>query len=264
MEQAAHFLEESRTLHAILKDLSEDEFERPTQFKGWTVNDILVHLHFWNMGADLSLNDADAFSAMFEKLHGALKAGNLRQHENSEVKHRGSELVSHWHELFTDMGTRWGKIDPKQRVKWAGPDMSVRSSISARQMETWAHGQALFDLLGKTREEHDRIRNIVILGVNAFGWSHKVRGVEPKGPMPQLSLTSPSGQLWTFGETGPSGEIEGSAVEFCQVVTQTRNIADTNLKVSGEVANFWMKNAQCFAGPPEAPPAPETRFRQTN
>ena len=56
-----------------------------------------------------------------------------------------------------------------------------------------------------------------------------------------------------------SGSIIGSAVEFCQVVTQTRNIADTGLKLVGETARNWMQNAQCFAGPPETPPAPGSR-----
>ena len=34
--------------------------------------------------------------------------------------------------------------------------------------------------------------------------------------------------------------VEGAAVEFCQVVTQVRNVADTNLEVVGEVARHWM------------------------
>jgi hypothetical protein len=49
-------------------------------------------------------------------------------------------------------------------------------------------------------------------------------------------------------------------VEFCQVVAQTRNIEDTALRVSGEVAHEWMSLAQCFAGPPVDPPAPGSRF----
>ena len=259
MEQAAHFLEESNLLYSLVSSLPESQFGRPTQFKSWTVNDILVHLHFWNRAADLALNDPDAFTDMFERLYGALKEGKLRDHENALIKERGFDLVAVWRELYADMGIRWQKIDPKQRVKWAGPDMSVRSSISARQMETWAHGQAVFDLLGESRQESDRIRNIVILGVNAFGWSHKVRGLEPKGPIPLLNLSAPSGDLWAFGEANSSGEISGDAVEFCQVVTQTRNIADCELKVEGKVARFWMRNAQCFAGPPETPPAPGAR-----
>ncbi len=56
--------------------------------------------------------------------------------------------------------------------------------------------------------------------------------------------------------------IEGPAEDFCMVVAQTRNIADTRLRVSGKDARHWMNVAQCFAGPPRTPPAPGTRFKQ--
>ena len=55
--------------------------------------------------------------------------------------------------------------------------------------------------------------------------------------------------------------VEGDAVAFCQVAAQTRNIADTALRVEGDAARAWMALAQCFAGPPELTPAPGTRVR---
>ena len=258
MEQAVHFLQESEALFDLVTELSDGQLETPTQFKQWTINDILVHLHFWNQGADLALTDPDAFTIMFEALHGALKNGNLRDHENGIIKERGHDLVAKWSELFRDMGKRWQQVDPKTRVKWAGPDMSARTSISARQMETWAHGQAIFDILGQERKDEDRIANIVMLGVNAFGWSHKVHGIDFPEIMPAITLTSPSGQQWRYG--GDNGMISGTATEFCQVVTQTRNINDTSLQMKGDVATRWMQHAQCFAGPKETPPAPGIRF----
>jgi hypothetical protein len=48
--------------------------------------------------------------------------------------------------------------------------------------------------------------------------------------------------------------VEGAALEFCQVVTQGRNIVDVDLTLVGEVAEKWMSIAQCFAGVPETPP----------
>jgi len=137
--------------------------------------------------------------------------------------------------------------------------MSVRSSITARLMETWAHGQAIYDLLGIVRENEDWISNVVVIGVNTYGWTFKVRGQTPPEPMPRLKLIAPSGEIWTFGEENSGERIEGLAEEFAQVVTQTRNIADTALTVSGPNAAAWMAKAQCFAGGPEEPPAPGTR-----
>jgi hypothetical protein len=42
--------------------------------------------------------------------------------------------------------------------------------------------------------------------------------------------------------------VSGDATAFAQVVTQVRNIAETNLVVTGDGASKWMALAQCFAG----------------
>ena len=76
-----------------------------------------------------------------------------------------------------------------------------------------------------------------------------------------MRLVAPSGAIWEFGERRDDERIEGSATEFCQVVTQVRNVADTSLRVVGETAGAWMAIAQCFAGPAVDPPAPGARHR---
>src|SRR6185437_5508313 len=158
-----------------------------------------------------------------------------------------------------EMTERFAAADPTRRVKWVGPDMSVRSAITARLMETWAHGQAIYDRLGVVRRNTDRIRNIAVLGVNTYDWSFRVHGQRPPQPKPHVRLTAPSGAIWTWNEPSETDLVEGSAEAFCQVVTQVRNVADTRLKAVGAAAVAWMTNAQCFAGPPETPPAPGTR-----
>jgi uncharacterized protein (TIGR03084 family) len=78
-----------------------------------------------------------------------------------------------------------------------------------------------------------------------------------------VRLLAPSGACWEWNAPSDTNRVEGDAVEFCQVVTQVRNIADTRLRVTGESARRWMSIAQCFAGAPADPPAPGTRFRQS-
>ena len=260
MQQVRDFLEESETLARVLQPLSEQQWSEKTQFKDWTFNEVIIHIHFWNRAADLSLNNPSGFQVFWNETSVEAVKGGLKSFENSSVQERGPKLLASWQESYRDMASRWKELDPKVRVKWAGPEMSARSSVTARQMETWAHGQAVFDQLGQERMENDRIRNIVILGVNTFGWSFKVRGMEVPAEMPCLRLTSPSGEIWSFGEENSADAIEGSAAEFCRVVTQTRNIADTSLSVIGETAGKWMNIAQCFAGPPEEPPPVATRY----
>ncbi len=261
MEQATDFLAESEALNAAFDGVSGDQWDTATQFKGWTLNDVLVHLHFWNQMADLSLTDEAAFQARLAQTFAGIGKKGFRATENSMITLRGEELRAAWQSLYRDIGARWVDLDPKQRVKWAGPDMSVRSSITARQMETWAHGQEVFDCLGLTRQEHDRVKNIVVLGVNTFGWAYKVNGRDVPAAMPRLELRAPSGAVWEFGVPGEN-KIAGSAVEFAQVSAQTRNIADTELHLEGPVAIEWMSIAQCFAGGAETPPPKGARHRK--
>jgi uncharacterized protein (TIGR03084 family) len=258
--QAQDFLDESRALHALVAPLSDDALQTRTAFKDWTIEDVIGHLHVWNIAADLSLTDPDGFQAFFREVAAGLDGGGLKPFERRWLASlQGRALVAAWEGYLAAMAARFAAADPARRVKWAGPDMSVKSSITARLMETWAHGQEVYDVLGVVRRNEDRLRNIVVLGVNTYAWTFKNRGLEPPGPMPHLRLTAPSGALWTYGDDQLADRIEGLAEEFCQVVTQTRNIADTALAVTGPAATAWMAIAQCFAGAPADPPAPGTR-----
>ena len=262
-QQVSDFRDESEALYRLMQPLGEEAFGAVTQFKQWTFNDILGHLHLWNHAADLSLADEAAFQAFLGQVMQSVASGSLRAFEKQWLAGlSGRELLERWYGFVRDMSKRFGAADPQARVKWAGPDMSVRSSITARLMETWAHGQAIYDALGVERVDADRIRNIAVLGVNTFGWTFRNRRQEVPPRMPYVRLTAPSGSLWEWGEPSETDRVEGSATEFCQVVTQTRNVQDTALCVNGDTATEWMSIAQCFAGPPEQPPAPGTRFLQ--
>lgn len=262
MQQAQDFQNESDALAALLEPLGEADFETPTLFKGWTINNILRHLHVWNIAADLSLADEAAFGEFITTMMAGIRGGRLPDFEAAYLDSlSGRVLVAAWINHYRTMASHFANANPKQRVKWVGPDMSAISSITARLMETWSHAQAIYDVLGIERVDEDRIGNIVRLGVNTYGFTWKNRRMEPPGPIPQLRLTAPSGAVWEYGEPSGSGIIKGFAIEFCQVVTQCRNVADTSLEVTGEVAHQWMAVAQCFAGPPQDPPPAGTRNR---
>lgn len=259
LPEARDFLAETEALAAALAPLADADYARPTQFKGWTIDDVLVHLLTWNRAADLSATDPEGFRAWRDAILPLIGQAGFRRVENAQIALRGTELRDAWLSQARSMAARWLGFDPKARLDWAGPPMSARSSICARQMETWAHGFEVFDLLGLERAETDRIRNIVVLGINTFGWSHQVHGLPVPPALPEVVLTAPSGAVWRWGE-GP-GRIAGPAVDFAAVVTQTRALADTGLVVEGQAAATWMAHAQCFAGAPSAPPAPGSRFR---
>lgn len=255
------FLDESNALHALVAPLDDAELKQETAFKAWTIERVVQHLHVWNMAALMSLKGDGSFETYYAQLENHRRGGGTMGSFEREWLDglSGRDLVTAWHSGFSETAARFAEAEPSARVKWAGPDMSARSSITARLMETWAHGQEVYDTLGVVRRNADRIRNIVVLGNNTYGWTFKVRGETAPGPRPHLHLTAPSGEVWLYNDPSDSEVIEGLAEEFCQVVTQTRNIADTALKCTGANARNWMSKAQCFAGDAEPPPAPGSR-----
>ncbi|MEM7016686.1 MAG: TIGR03084 family metal-binding protein [Pseudomonadota bacterium] len=251
MQQAQDLLDEGKELKALLETLSDEDWQTPTPFKNWTVNDVMQHLHSGDQMAVLSLTDPERFEAV--KRDRSLLPEAMKQQKE------GQALFTAWWDYLVEMSQLLGESDPKRRVPWFGPDMGVKMFTTARQMETWAHAHDIYDLKRQTRQYSDRIRNIAEIGVRTYGWTFVNRKLEPPGPMPYVKLTAPSGAIWEWGEPSQTEYISGSAVEFCHVVTQGRNIQDVSLEVHGEVATQWMAIAQCFAGPPEQPPAPGSR-----
>lgn len=261
--EAQDFLDESAALELLLTPLTDGDLEAPTAFKRWPIGRIVRHLHVWNMGAALALTMPGHFQGWLDDVAPHLPARTIHKFEEQICALSGQRLVTSWRDECARIARVFATADPKARVAWPGQSMSARSSITARLMETWAHGQAIYDELGITRTETDRIRGIALLGVNTYDWSFRNRGLTPPQPRPSVRLTAPSGAIWLFGEEREDERIEGSATEFCQVVAQTRNISDTALTVTGPNASAWMAVAQCFAGPPEDPPSPGTRRRRS-
>jgi uncharacterized protein (TIGR03084 family) len=98
-----------------------------------------------------------------------------------------------------------------------------------------------------------------VIGVKTFGWTFLNRGLDVPEDLPYVRVSAPSGATWEWGEPDQDNRVEGTAVDFCRVVTQNRNVTDTGLTVVGETAKRWMSIAQCFAGGPVDPPAPGER-----
>jgi uncharacterized protein (TIGR03084 family) len=263
MQAAQDFREECEAINALLSRLKDADFSKETLFKAWTISDIIGHLHLWNIAADLTLTDPDKFMEFIASAMSSLQKGGGHQALQNDYfdGKSGRVLFEDWREYYPAMADRFAEADPAARVKWVGPDMSVASCIIARQMEHWAHAQAIYDVLGQTREDSERLKNVAHIGVTTYSWSFKVRSKTPPLPKPYVRLNAPDGGIWEWNEPQEDNRLEGSATEFCQVVTQCRNIGDTQILMTGETARDWMSIAQCFAGAAETPPPKGTRYK---
>ena len=254
----ADLVDEAEALDAVVANLDEAGLATPTPAEGWTITDQLSHLAGFDEAGRTAIVDPDGFRSDLDR---RLTEGDdpIAGYTAAGRAMTGAAVRDWWRTARVALVDAARPLDPKTRVPWYGPPMSAMSHVTARTMETWAHGQEVYDVLGAVRKNGDRVRNIVVLGNNTYGWTFKVRGEAAPEPRPHLKLTAPSGEVWLYNDPSTTEVIEGAADEFCQVVTQVRNIADTQLKVTGANAKNWMSKAQCFAGAAEPPPAPGTR-----
>ena len=252
---------EQQSLDNLVMPLAEEQWRQPVPFYNWTIYDEVAHICYFDDRSLLALQDRAAFASdagvLLEQL--SLNGSWPSLVDGRMGRMTGKELLTHWRATRTKMLDGLSEMDAKGRLPWYGPDMSARSFITARVMETWAHGQDVFDALRVRRINGDRLRHIAHIGVTTLGWSFINRGLSQPESSPRVELLSPSGNLWTWGEEAATDRVTGSAKDFCLVVTQRRHLRDTGLKVNGRLAEQWMAIAQCFAGPPANGPAPGAR-----
>ena len=235
--------------HADLDALTRDaDLSRATPAAGWTVGDTIAHLWFFDREATTALVDAEAFNAILKEA--IENPDGYMARTLGEGRALGDSLPDVWRQTRADLLAALRAADPASKVPWFGPPMSPASFATARLMEYWAHGQDVADALGQTRTPTDRLRNICHLGVRTRGFSYAVRGMTAPDADVFVSLTGPGGDTWTWGDPFAADRVEGTALDFCLVVTQRRHVGDTSLTVTGDAATEWMSIAQAFAGGP--------------
>ena len=167
------------------------------------------------------------------------------------------QVLERWRSNRAALNRAGATMDERTRVDWYGRAMSARSFLTARLMETWAHGTDVADALGERLVATDRLRHIAHLGFITREWSNRVRGDEPPPTSIYVALTSPSGATWTFGPADAPETITGTAEDFCLVCTQRRHVDDTHL-IAGPTGREWLERAQAFAGPASDGPRPSS------
>lgn len=249
---------EHASLVELLADLRPDDWSRETPAVGWTVRDQVAHLAHFDEVTRAAVADPEAFVALrdgMDDLQTYVDAVGAAHADDP-----GEAMLDWWRAAHAGLREAFLAADPAVRVPWFGPPMSLASKVTARVMETWAHGQDVADTVGVEREPTDRLRHVARIGVLAMPNSFATHGLAVPTTPVRVSLTAPDGvTTWEWGEADPDAEgdaVTGSALDFCLVVTQRRHRADTGLTVVGAAATAWLDIAQAFAGPPGAGRAP--------
>ncbi|MCU1462019.1 MAG: hypothetical protein JWO37_2094 [Acidimicrobiales bacterium] len=239
---------ETAALDALLAPLAPDDWEQPTPADGWAIRDQVSHLAWFDESAVTALTDPDRFRA--ELAEAMADPDGITERVAKRYRDRtAAELLPWFRDARARMSAIFRVTDPSTRVPWYGPDMGAASSLTARIMETWAHGQDVADTLGVARRPSAALHHVAHLGVRTLPNSFRTRDLPvPEAPV-RVALVGPDGDTWTWGDEGAADVVRGPALDFCLVVTQRRHLADTALVVTGPVATTWLSIAQAFAGP---------------
>jgi uncharacterized protein (TIGR03084 family) len=243
---------ESADLDARVADLTAAAWMTPTPAAGWDIRDTITHLHQTDVDALLALSDSAGFASFMEGVRAAEADASASGHVEASVAAGRStdplQLLENWRADRERLTAALGDVAEGTRVPWFGPAMSVPSFITARLMETWAHGQDVVDALGQSRDATPRLRHDAEIGVRARPFAYAVNGLEmPSAPV-HVELLAPGGEVWTWGPAEATQTVSGTALDFCLLVTQRRHRDDVKLTITGDDAVQWMAIAQAYAG----------------
>jgi len=165
---------ETEALRVLLVGLDADGWERQTPAEGWAIRDQVSHLAHFDDAAVARPPTRTVFQATSRQLEAG---GAPRMPSPPRLRHLAPRRLLDWFdEARRRLLTTFAALDPGLRVPWYGPPMSAASSVTARLMETWAHGQDVADALGVTREPTDRLRHVAHIGVRAMPFSYALHG----------------------------------------------------------------------------------------
>src|SRR6266571_3762044 len=214
---------EQMTLQAELRDLAPDDWFRPTPSRYWDVRDTVAHL------ADIDEVAIDTCIGGPRPLNDF--AARLAWREDTSTRER--DVLA--------------GLDLAMRVPW-GLGMRPPSLVTARLMETWAHGLDVREALGLPVVDTDRLRHVAWLSYRALPYAFSFAGRErPPGEL-RVEITSPSGdETWEYGPVDAPNRITGPAGELCRLFAQriTRDQA-RGLVAEGEGAVAALEVARAF------------------
>jgi uncharacterized protein (TIGR03084 family) len=240
---------ESHALFEVLQGLDDASWALVTPSAPWTIADQVSHLA-WNDDSTVrALVDPVGFlrnkPSTTEALQAMVDKVVVDHHDRTPT-----DLLLWFRSARASLLDSFRGRDARARMPWYGPDMSLTSKLTARFMETWAHGLDIRDTIGADRDHTDRVRHVVFLGLQAIPNSFIAHGRAIPTEAVRLVVKAPSGEVWEMGAADAHNVVTGSASDLALVVTQRVNVADTNLVADGDAAREWLQIAQAFAGPP--------------
>jgi uncharacterized protein (TIGR03083 family) len=188
----------------LLRQLTTDEWLRPTICPGWTVKDIAAHVLGDHIGRLSMHRDGDGFRVLHPRDAEPFTVYLDRINEEWVVTARriSPPLLI---DLLSTVGEQivrfWPTVDLNAlgaRVRWAGPGRCPFWLDAARDFsEYWTHHQQICDATGRTGlMDSEYLGPVLDTFMRAL--PHTLRNVTvPDGTVIEVIVTGPGGRTWT-------------------------------------------------------------------
>ncbi|MGO2110180.1 MAG: TIGR03084 family metal-binding protein [Pseudoclavibacter sp.] len=253
---------EGDAVDALVAALTPGQWRSATPAPGWTIAHQIGHLEWTERLVLAAIDDEARFrelaaaspSTTPDIAPDALARGDI-----------GAVRLAAWRESRGALLDAFRASDPKARMPWFGPPMSVATAMTARVMELWAHGQDIADAIGVQREATPRLRHVAHLAIAARDYSFRNRGLEPPAVPFRVEITAPdvaggsgaagagatgAAEPWTWGPADAPQRVTGDALDFALLATRRAHRDDVGVEAVGDDADRWLDVIQAFAGPP--------------
>lgn len=243
---------ETSALDVLLSGLTVDQWATPTSAVPWTIAHEVAHLAWTDRLATVAATEPDAFACeRYRSLGDPVAFVNAGADQGATVDPQ--VLLRGWRTGAVQLRSLLGGWD-RGALPWFGPPMSASSMLTARLMETWAHGVDIREATGREVVFTDGLRHVAHLGVKTRAYAFERRGLpRPEGDL-RVDLTTPDRGVWSWGDEAALDRVTGPALDFCLLVTRRRHRDDLALRSVGHDADRWLEIAQAFAGDPGADP----------
>ncbi|MEU7141562.1 TIGR03084 family metal-binding protein [Nocardia sp. NPDC046473] len=224
---------------------AQADWSKDTPAVGWTIAHQIAHLASADANVLIAIRTPEAFDAVLK--HAENLGPRYRDVDAAEgAALPRAQLLEQWRAGRIEVAAALRDIPLDQAFPWYGAELTAKLMVPLRLMETWAHGQDIFDTLGVTRHATSRLRPIAAMGVVGRELSFYTAELPTPAEPFRVELTGPDGETWAWGPADAEQRVRGSALDFCLRVTRRRPLAETDLTAVGADARKWLEIARIF------------------
>jgi len=235
---------EEESLRARVAALDREAWLAPTPSRFWDVRDTISHLAHTD---DAAVEVCTGGRTLLEMVAGFASGEDFTLSGVLAGRRLDGPAVLEWWDRSAQRQAEvLASLDPVARVPW-GLGMRAPSFVTARLMETWAHGLDVHAALGVEAVDTDRLRHVAWLAIRALPYAYSVAGrADPATPL-RVELDGPGGERWSFGPADAADVISGPAGVFCRLfVKRIERDEATGLEARGRAAEAALDVARAY------------------